>query len=210
MLDRLPARRAARARAERRTPEGRFRPRRSSNREIASRALVREPIRDGGGAELWITYNRGREEWLRLRDNPALAGIAEICDPDALNGYVAFPKRRAPRLPAGTGHLVQFIPVHGGVTYAVKDGYMAVWGFDTMHSKSQDEPRADRDWIRAHCLILYRGLVLAEKLYPEFKRATPQRRGAIADQLLALVWESPLPGKLGTEALINLLGGRIG
>jgi hypothetical protein len=132
-----------------------------------------------------------------------------VCDADALNGYVAFPKRRAPHIPPGTGSLTSYIPVHGGVTYASKDSFAAVWGFDTMHSGSEHEPRGDKDWILANCVILYRGLLLAAKLWPEFRRAGRDRRMVLAQQLLDLIPEQPLMEKLGFEALINLMCGKV-
>lgn len=207
-------RREARRRAARYRPDGSLRPAESRNRCIAESALVRELVPDGHGAEFWITYNGNRESALQLRDDPVLTQFPEITkhmDPDALNGYVAYPKRHAPRLPQGTGNIVQYIPVHGGVTYACKDSFMAVWGFDTMHAGSEEHPRSDRDWIRAHCWLLYRGLMLAEQLWPEFRRASQERRAELVEQLLALVEERALPDKLGFQALMGLvLGGRIG
>jgi hypothetical protein len=212
-LRRIQERQEAARRAARRFPNGKLRPTESRNRFIAETALVREPIPDGHGAEFWITYGGGRERWLRLRESKVAAQLIEtvkMCDPDALNGYVAYPKRHAPHLPAGTGHIVQYIPVHGGVTWARKDSFMAVWGFDTMHSNSENQPRTDQDWIRANCWVLYRGLMLAEKRWPEFRRASQSRRAQIADGLLALIEEQPLLEKLGFEATISLLFGRIG
>ena len=205
-------RQEARRRAARFRPDGKLRPTESRNRFIAETALVREPIPDGHGAEFWITYTGNRAEWQRVKDDPILAQLPELSkhlDPDALNGYVAYPKRHAPRLPKGDCNIVQYIPVHGGITWACKDSYMAVWGFDTMHCNSAEQPRADQDWIRANCWVLYRGLMLAEKRWPEFRRASRSRRAEIADELLALIEEQPLLEKLGFNAMINMLFGRI-
>ena len=138
-----------------------------------------------------------------------LPGMTEFLDPGALNGYVAFPKRRAPRIPGDDQNLVQYIPIHGGVTYACKDSYAAVWGFDTMHHQSEAQPRTDQDWIRGQCLILYYGLRLSEKLWPEFRRASDARRLELAQGMFEL-----LPGgdirDLGFTALLNLLIGKVG
>jgi hypothetical protein len=211
-LRRLNARREAARKAARFKPDGSLALASSDNARIAGVALVREPVPNGHGAEFWITYNGARAEFLRLRDDPAMSKLAlSLCDPDALNGYVAFPKRQAPRLPRSTGNIVQYIPVHGGVTWACKDSYMAVWGFDTGHAYSERQPRTDQDWIRANCWVLYRGLLLAAKLWPEFRRASQRRRAELAQELLDLVGEQPLMEKLGFEALIKtFFGGRIG
>jgi hypothetical protein len=210
LLRRMNARREAARKAARLKPDGSLALARSANAHIAQAALVREPVPNGRGAEFWITYCAGRDEFLRLRDDPAFSKLT-FCDPDALNGYVAFPKRQAPSLPRSTGNIVQYIPVHGGVTWARKDSFMAVWGFDTMHATSEREPRTDQDWIRANCWVLYRGLLLAAKLWPEFRRASQKRRAELAEELLDLVGEQPLMEKLGFEALIGtFLGGRVG
>jgi len=123
---------------------------------------------------------------------------------------VAFPKRHAPRLKMGTGNIVQYIPVHGGITYMEKDSVAAVWGFDTQHLSSEKEPIAEPEWVVANCWILYRGLKLAAKLWPEFRRAGNMRRAELAQQLLDLVEEQPLGDKLGFEAMLSVLTGRIG
>ena len=210
----IEARREARRKAARFRPDGKLKPAASPNRKIAESALVREPIPGGQGAEFWITYAACRNEWLRLREDRGLAHLEltlKLCDPDALNGYVAFPKRSAPRLPANDiGNIVQYIPVHGGITWARKDSFMAAWGFHTMHSGSENQPRTDRDWIRAHCWLLYRGLMLAEKLWPEFERAPKWRRAELADELLGLVEEQPLSEKLGFTAKLGILTGEVG
>jgi hypothetical protein len=191
---------------------GRLLPKDSRNRLISDDALAREPI-GKHGAELWITYTPGREEFLRVRRlYPELDSTLKFCDPDALNGYVAFPKRHAPRLPMDIGNIVQYIPVHGGVSYAHKDATAAVWGFDTMHAGSEDVPRTDRDWMRHQCHILHHGLEIAAGLWPEFRRAGQARRIEMAQGLFDIdpAAEGGLDKRLGFQALVNLMCGRIG
>jgi hypothetical protein len=209
-LKRIEARREAERRAARFRPDGKLRPTESGNAEIARHTLEWEAI-PHSRAEIWITYTGRREEWMRVRNDPNLTEASRSLDPDALNGYVAWPKRHAPRIPHNdTGNIVQYIPVHGGITWACKDSYAAVWGFDTMHHASEKQPRTDKDWVRANCWVLYRGLLLAEKLWPEFRRASQDRRAQIAQQLLDLVEEQPLVEKLGFEAMVGMLFGRVG
>lgn len=216
LLKGILARREAHRHAARFRPNGTLVPAGSRNAWIARHALVREAIPGSRGAEMWITYTGLRDSWLRMREDKDLCAqlpeLMKMSDPDALNGYVAFPKRHAPRVPHNdTGNIVQYIPCHGGVTLACKDSFMAVWGFDTTHCNSENEPRSDKDWIRANCWILYRGLLLAEMLWPEFRRASQPRRAEIAEQLLALVDEQSLRDKLGFNAMITtLFGGRVG
>jgi hypothetical protein len=194
---------------------GRFLPVHSRNRFIAEKAVEREAIRDHRGkfiAEIWIAYTPLREEFLKLRSNPEFTYAGLLGDPDALNGYVAFPKRRAPRIPRNdVGNLVQYIPVHGGVTYARKDAYAAVWGFDTCHYDSHRQPITDRDWIRNECLILLMGLQIADKMWPEFRRASQTRRAGLAQMLIDIVPGGDLRDKLGFTALVNtIFGGKVG
>lgn len=191
-----------------RRPDGLYVPAVSRNRLIAEQALVREPIPNSRGAEIWIAYSTMRKEALRIKqERLGLKLVDELSD--ALNGYVAFPKRDAPRLPTGDQNLVQYIPVHGGITYVVKDSFAAVWGFDTLHYSSEEQPRADQDWIRGQCLILYYGLRLAAKLWPEFRRASHARRVELAQAMLDI-----LPGTqvrdMGFTALVNLMIGKVG
>jgi hypothetical protein len=199
------AEREAKRRAARRDA-GKYKPRYSQNRHLAEIALVREPI-DKGRAEIWVTYTNMREDALRIKKITGLEEMARLTD--ALNGYVAFPKRWKPRLPMTTGGLVKYIPVHGGVRYAHKDSCAAVWGFDTVHAGSEKEPRTDRDWIRANCWILYRGLLLAAQLWPEFRRVDRSRKAQLAERLLALLPEQPMGKKLGFAAMIGLLAGKV-
>lgn len=211
-FERLNRRRLAEKKRARFGTHGKFVKRTLRNQLIAEQALVRERL--GPHAELWITYNGSRNEALSIRADVELAErlplTVTIMDPDALNGYVAFDKRHAPHLPAGEQNLVQYIPVHGGITYAHKDSVAAVWGFDTMHYRSENEPRTDRDWIRAHCWILYRGLLLAGKHWKEFSRAGRERKMEIVQELLDLVPEQAMQDKLGFTALLNTLMGKVG
>jgi len=204
--------RRALRRAARTVAGGKLVPKYSGNRYIAEAALLREPIPDGHGAEWWITYTGMREAALNLRESPISALIESTLDPDALNGYVAFPKRAAPKLPAGTRDILSFIPVHGGVTYACKDSYMAVWGFDTMHYRSEQVPRTERAWILAQCRLLYTGLLVAAEFYPKWSRAGQDERCKMADWLLQLVDDERVGtlDRLNVTSMLSLLTGRIG
>lgn len=183
---------------------GRFVKRESQNAFIRSTAIRVDKLADG--VELWVTYSPLREGELRMRELYAELKFAGI-DPDALNGYIAFPKRRAPRIPRNdTGNIAQYIPVHGGITYAAKDSTAAVWGFDTQHAGSEHTDRTNPEWIVYNCLVMHHCLVHAGKLWPEWKRANREKRIAIAERLQASV----AVGELGFGALISALCGRVG
>ncbi|HEY1897029.1 MAG TPA: hypothetical protein VGG62_12180 [Terracidiphilus sp.] len=184
----------------------------SNNAYIRSKAIVVEPMISRRGAELWITYNGARGDFLRMRKEFAPTRASTFCDPDALNGYVAFPKRHAPRMPITTGGIVKYIPVHGGATWACKDATAAVWGFDTMHAGSENVERTNQDWIRYQCHVLHHGLEIAEELWPKFKRATQAQRAEMAQQLfdIDVAASGRTTDRLGFEAMLGILFGRIG
>jgi hypothetical protein len=188
--------------------------RHSHNRHLHDVAIIREPLGRNGDAELWIAYTGMREEALRLRaTHPELEYFHSVCDPDALNGYVAFPKRRGPKLPTHYQGLVQYIPVHGGITYAVKDSFATVFGFDTAHWKSEDQPRTDPEWIRYQCHVLHHGLRMAEELWPKFRKANRDGKIAIAQTLFEEcdpAQSGRVSDRLGFTALINLMCGKVG
>jgi hypothetical protein len=200
---------AHRREAERFSAPGRFAPRHDRNRAIHDAAHIREKIGRGDRAELWICYSPIREEVLEAR----AAGIelSSYLNPDALNGYIAFTKRHAPALPRNdTGNIVQYIPVHGGVTYALKDGFAAVWGFDTHHHRSETVDRTDADYIRYQCALLYHGLEVAEDLWPRFHRERDMGKRAEIVQALFNVDPArsgePVTDRLGFQGLLGLLG----
>jgi hypothetical protein len=192
---------------------GKLLPRESRNRWIHDQAFVREPL-GRGDAELWITYTPRREDHIRMREeHPELFQTIGLCDPDALNGYVAWPKRHGPKLPMETGGIIQYIPVHGGVTYALKDSFATVWGFDTMHAGSPGVERTNSDWIRFQCHLLHHGLQVAEGLWPKFRRERDVHKRAEMAQALFDIEPAASGGlgdRLGFTALLNLLTGKIG
>jgi hypothetical protein len=86
--------------------------------------------------------------------------------------------------------IIPHVPVHGGITYFVKDDLGADYGFDTAHYNSELIPRNDTDFMRWQCRVLYEGVLLAAKLERAYQRAqTNQRRLQIIAPLLELVPE---------------------
>lgn len=126
----------------------------------------------------------------------------------ALNGYVVFPRRHAPvRMgPRATG-ILEYVPVHGGITYAVKDSLGCVFGFDTAHHDSPGLPTHDKKFIQWQCRLMYEGLVIAGKIEDDYARAkgNNRRRADIVQPLLDLVPEQGY--SLGV--MLNILGGEL-
>ena len=213
-LHRMEAKRKAAIRLGRRTTHGTYLPRgQAQNQYLTERAIAQgtlPPVRHWRAA--WVAaYGGLRETWLRLRDdpNPAIRAIGER-GKEAMNGYVLFPKRHAPRV-ASKG-LVDFIPVHGGVTYQVKDRAAAVWGFDTNHGGiSEKVPRDNVDWVAGQCQLLYTGLITAHEYEREYRRAGRKRRVEIAQFLIQTLDDGRvnLADRLGMGALIPLLFGEM-
>lgn len=205
--------RLAKQRRDARRPDGRrYVKKPSHNAFIREAAHIHEPLQEAKRpAELWISYSPLRAEALRIREMPELKIAASIMDPDALNGYVWFPKRHAPALPVDTHGIVKYIPVHGGVTYACKDATGVVYGFDTGHFNSEKLPRTDPDWMRYQCHVLYMGLEVAAELWPEYRRAGFERRKELASKVFEVdeAASGTVPDRLGFEALLSLLCGRI-
>jgi hypothetical protein len=104
------------------------------------------------------------------------------------------------------GGILDYIPVHGGVTYAVKDQTACVYGFDTLHYDSESVPRTERPWIAWQCRILYESILFAAKIERNYLRAvTEPQRARILQPLLDLVPEQdPSIG-----AILRLLTGEL-
>ena len=108
------------------------------------------------GVEYWIVGSPMDEEFRRMQASELAGELPSgFCERSSigemvgsLNGYVAFPKRRAPlRVPKlfdEKNGLLDYIPVHGGVTYSCKDATGCVFGFDTAHFGSKFIPRTER------------------------------------------------------------------
>lgn len=128
----------------------------------------------------------------------------------ALNGYVAFNKRRSPLSVRDRGTsdgILAYVPVHGGITYVNKDQTACVFGFDTAHYNSEAVPRTDKNWIQWQCRVLYEGLVLAGKIEKDYVRAKGnyEKRRQVLLPLIDLVPEEDL----GFGAIINVLSGEL-
>lgn len=98
----------------------------------------------------------GELEGLRYCINSG-AGYGGFC------GYIYFPKR--PLKEPGYEGIVNYVSVHGGVTYAreEKDGSFC-YGFDTSHSDSEKFPVKDVNWIKEQLTGMKHSLEKAKEL----------------------------------------------
>lgn len=136
------------------------------------------------------------------------------------NGYIYFKKK--PVKEPGYNGILNYVPVHGGITFAeprtifkivgdkkelVASRGMA-YGFDTAHSHSGKFPISDVDWIKKEIAIMLKGIQLASKLEDEYLLAEGdnQKRAEIVQPILDLHSEGE---ELPFGALLNLLGGQL-
>jgi hypothetical protein len=179
------------------------------------RSVATETGEIAPGVEYWIAPSRLGEEFEKMKKleaegvlPPGYLENSFFKDMvGALNGYVAFPKRRAPLRTRKADGIVDFIPVHGGVTYYHKDATACVFGFDTGHFNSSHLPITDKAWIKWQCKVLYEGVVKAAAIENEYRHAqTNDARAKILQPLADLIPEEDL----GTGALIRIMfGGKL-
>jgi hypothetical protein len=187
-----------------------------NNRNSHLRSIAVEIGDLGRGVEYWIVehpMSGSAERMIAAEEMPdgfAESGLMKdlLEMRGALNGYVAFPKRRAPLRGRRWDDLgiAAYVPVHGGITYAVKDQTACVYGFDTGHITSDGVPRADKKWIAWQCRVLHEGIRKAELVEKAYVRAqTDRERIRLVRPLLEMVPEQ----ELSTHVMLKMLTGRI-
>lgn len=121
------------------------------------------------------------------------------------NGYVTFPKR--PVREPGYNGLLNYVPVHGGITYANgnKDGSME-YGFDTAHYKSEEMPRTDVNWIKQQIRQMAKGIIIASDNEAGYLRCISNRGKAKYAQRVADVAPEE---EIGFGGLINMMSGKL-
>jgi len=98
-------------------------------------------------------------------------------------GYVRFPKR--PVKVAGYDGILDYVPVHGGITYAHNDEAGMVYGFDCAHYNDEHNPLVrDPEWLKRECQNMADGILLAAKFEDRYLRAegdNEQRAAILAE-----------------------------
>ena len=102
-----------------------------------------------------------------------------------------------------------YIPVHGGITYAKKDEYGYVYGFDCVHSGDEDNPNLkDINYIAKQCELLGDMLFYCKEHKDKYDKAnTNQEKSIIIQDFIEKFPQAEQ--KLNFGALINLIGGKI-
>jgi hypothetical protein len=89
-------------------------------------------------------------------------------------GYATFEHR--PLQEAGYDGIATWVPVHGGITYAVdKDDKGFTYGFDCGHAGDEHDPKTSNvDWLTTECERMALGLVIAVGFEEAFKNSKTQ------------------------------------
>lgn len=127
-----------------------------------------------------------------------------------LCGYVALPLTSVPAEWHGNydADALQYLAVHGGLTYAEKENDAAVFGFDCAHAGDDHDPEL-RDPV--HVMALARQmkqqiLAYAERI-DEWRAANRERRTEITQEIID---SAARPVDIGFGGMIDMLaGGRV-
>jgi len=123
-----------------------------------------------------------------------------------LNGYCRFPTR--PLIEDGYHGIANYVPVHGGITYAEQEDDGFVYGFDTAHYNSESVPRHDPEWIKGQCAIMVAGLRKAADVERKYLRCvTNQGKAKHAQEVLDVAPNADGMSNFGV--MINLITGHI-
>jgi len=145
-----------------------------------------------------------------------LVGIEKVIDPNGApykhlmaisqgyNGYVLFPKR--PVREKGYHGILDYVPVHGGITYAEEDELGMVYGFDTSHYNSQDLPIKEPNWIKHQCAVMLNGVAVAAEVEKNYLRCKTNRgKSRHIEKVLAVQPED----EGNFDMNLNLLAGKL-
>jgi len=129
--------------------------------------------------------------------------ITECPVSSGYNGYIVFPKR--PTIEEGFSGILNYVPVHGGITLSDNSEEGMIYGFDTAHYDSADYPISDVGWIKSQIQIMARGIIKATEVEKKYLRCTTNKGKAKYAQIVLDTTEEPY---LGFGALLNILIGR--
>lgn len=97
------------------------------------------------------------------------------------NGYCRFMSK--PVMEPGYKGILNYVPVHGGVTYASLQCGVATYGFDTAHADDEKNPQVrNLEWMEFQAWFMAKAIRLAALYEPEYLRTEcPYQRARIID-----------------------------
>lgn len=128
----------------------------------------------------------------------------------ALCGYVRFPTR--PVAEDGYHGILDYVPVHGGITYAHEDAEGMVYGFDCGHADDDEDPRMqDVSWVKGEAERLGMAIREAAKIESDYLRndGNNDARAAILDEYRARMTASGCDEGFNMGVSLRLLSGRL-
>jgi len=94
-------------------------------------------------------------------------------------GYVRFARR--PVIEVGYSGILDYVPVHGGITYAKQQGRQMVYGFDCCHCDDLFKPPLrDIEWLFSECERMGNAIKIAAKFERRYLLAKTNKGKAAA------------------------------
>lgn len=124
-----------------------------------------------------------------------------------LCGYVAFPAADTPAEWAGNYHAdaLQYLSIHGGLTFGKQFGDWCVFGFDCGHYEDDQNPSLrDPGYVMDLAYQMRNQMVAYRERLPEWRAASRERRIEIVEEINKT---ARLPTGWGFGAMIGMLGG---
>jgi hypothetical protein len=126
-------------------------------------------------------------------------------------GYVRFKKR--PVTETGYKGILNYAPVHGGITFATEDKAGMLYGFDCAHCDDSTNPLVrDLEWLRNECEMMGATVALAAKYEKRYLVAkTSKARAKVIDAYHKACTNLGAKFKLTDNfgAMINLMFGEL-
>lgn len=127
-------------------------------------------------------------------------------------GYARFPSR--PVLVEGYYGILNYIPVHGGITYANEaNDSSIVYGFDCAHVYDENNVNLkDINWLKTECQKMVGAILCASRFEEEFILAKDNtEKATVLDAFHKETTEHGFEFDISNnfEAMIHLLGGQL-
>lgn len=167
--------------------------------------------REVNGIDLLVTgYERKNPTWNWNKTD--LLPVEEWDSIRQFNGYCRF--KRKPVHEEGYNGILNYVQVHGGITFCEHKLGVSVYGFDTAHLGDEDNPLCRNiEWLEYQCLVMARGIQIAAQFEQDYLRFKERyQRAQIIDAYHTKVnrlIQTPFQIQNNFGAMINLLFGKL-